>query len=197
MQTASAQPAAVLDYASSQPQQAVIRRLRGLAIVLLCMLLLGGAGYIFQPDTYRATALLQVDLPPNFPAGAIAELNPSVMRSQQTAAVAGLVSPTNLNAAAATLAARGIALTPSELTARIKVDPIKESRLIRVTFDDGLPRDAAMVANAVINSYTAPGVTVVVTATPPARPQRDHFYTIAGLAVGFLVGVAITALRWK
>jgi hypothetical protein len=38
---------------------------------------------------------------------------------------------------------------------------------------------------------------VVVTAAPPAQPQRDYFYAIAGLAVGFLFGVAITALRWK
>ena len=61
MPTPSAQPAAVLDYAAPTPHDEMLRRLRGVILVLACTLLGGGLGWMIEPRVYRAVGYLQVE----------------------------------------------------------------------------------------------------------------------------------------
>jgi hypothetical protein len=149
------------------------------------MVLCGGAGYLFQPDTYRAAAVMQV----NGPVG----LGPCV----DTAAGVGgeLTSPANLNAASAALNAQGISVTPGEIAMRLTVKRIPESQLIHVAFDAPLPANATAGVNAVVSNSASSGVNVVASAGMATRSQRNALYPIGGLAIGLLAGVFIVALR--
>jgi uncharacterized protein involved in exopolysaccharide biosynthesis len=199
MQTsAPSSTAAVLDYAAEHPQDAVLRRFRAISIVLFCMLLFGVGGYLLQPDTYRATALLQVQAPTQMADGGAQPEDPSQIPAQQAAAAAGLTSAANVNAAIATLTAQGIPITPAQIAAHVKVDPIKDSRLIRIRFDGASPGDAAAVANAMMSSYSAPpSVGPAQLAQLPTQPQGKLFLPIVGICTGLLVGLFIIAFRWR
>lgn len=135
MPSAPAQPAAVLDYAATTPQEGLLRRLGAGAIVLLCMVLCGGIGWFVGPSAYRAFGLMQIDpargsIP--MVAGPSVEVNARTAR--QAAAVTALTSPANLNAAVAQLPL-SMMLTPGKVPANLKVRPVPESRLIMVSFE--------------------------------------------------------------
>jgi len=196
MPTASAQPAAVLDYAPPAPQDTVARRLRAVVTILACMLLGAIAGWIIDPQLYRAVGFLQIEQTTQPHTANEQLLDVDAVQSRQAAIVAALTSPNNLNLTATRLPPT-ITLTPAEIAPRLKVQVVPESRLISVSFDDPDPRTAAAVANAVMGQRNPPGVTVVAVAAPPAKPLQNRLYFVGGSAVGLLLGIAIVALRWK
>ena len=198
-ETSAPSPAAVLDYAPPKRQDPGLRWLRAIALVFFCMLLFGGGGYAFQPVTYRATGIISV-APPTWTHprdDAKEQANVQAAQGAQMTAVAALTSTANVNAAVATLVGEGISITPQEISERIRVAPVAESRLVYVRFDDQNPINAAAVVDAVMTSYTAPGASVVSAAGTPTRPQRNVLYPIAGLAMGLLLALFIVARRWK
>ena len=196
MPTASAQPAAVLDYAPQAPQDVVTRRLRAAVTVLVCVLLGAIAGWIIDPRLYRAAGFLQIEQTTLPATGDDQLLNVDAILARQATVIAGLTGAPNLNAVVKQLP-QTVTLTPAEIALRLEVQVVPHSRLISVSFDDPDPQVAAAVVNAVMSGRNPPGVTVVAVATPPAKPQQNRLYFVGGSAVGLLLGVAIVALRWK
>jgi len=194
MQAASAQPGAVLNYAATRPQEAALRRLRKVVVILIWMLLLGVAGYLIQPSIYRTNALLQIQPPP----GGDAQLQATdQVQAQQGLVVAGLTSAANINAAVTSLNGQGIPVNAALVTTNLKAKPVAQSRLVLVQSEATTPGDAAAIANAVISSCRAPGITTVAAPAVPAAPQRSYLYPIVGVVIGFFLGFAIVALRWR
>jgi len=189
-------PNASLDYAPQAPQDVLKRRLRAGVTVLTSVLLGAIAGWIIDPALYRAVGFIQIEqttLPLN---GDGQPLGIDAIQARQAAVIAGLTGAPNLNVAATQLPA-AVTLTPAEIAVRLKAQPVPQSRLISVSYDDADPQVAAAVVNAVMSRRNPPGVTVVAVATPPAKPQRGLLYLVGGSAVGLLLGVAIVALQWK
>lgn len=196
MQSASGQPAAVLDYAPAAPLDAATRRIRAVATVLFCMLLGAAGGWIIDPRIYRAVGILQVAQTRVTPTADEQVLDVNALQSQQAAVVAGITAPANLNVAVTKLPPT-ITLTPAQMAPHLKAQTVPQSQLISVSYEDPDPRTAAAVVNAVMSQPLPSGVVIAVAATPPAQPQRNRLYVVGGLAVGLLLGVFIVALRWK
>ena len=191
MPTPSSQPAAVLDYAAPTPHDEALRRLRGVILVLVGTLLGGGLGWMIEPRVYRAVGYLQVE---PTQAGSDQMLDANGIQSRQAAAATALASPANLNAAV-TLLPRTMPLKPAEIVPKLRAQKVQESRLVAVSFEHADPQTAAAVVNAVMSSYTAPGVATVAMAMPPGRPMRNKLFPLAGLAAGLLAGLFIVATR--
>jgi hypothetical protein len=84
-------------------------------------------------------------------------------------------------------------LTAADLGAKLNVRALPPSRLIPVSFDADDPRTAADAVNAVMRATRAPDVQIIVAATPPTQPRQNHFFPIAGGAIGLLAGLFIVA----
>ena len=192
MQTASAQPAAVLDYATTPRRDVLVRRTRAVVTVLFCMLLCASVGWIIAPRTYRALGYLQVAQTDQALPGSQQLLDVNAVQARQAAAVTGVAAPANLTAATAL-----VTPTPAITPAALEVQPVPQSRLIAVSYLHSDAKIAADVTNALMVCYKAPGVTTIAMATPPAQPQQNRLYVAGGLAVGLLAGILIVALRWK
>jgi hypothetical protein len=195
MQNGSAQSAAVLDYATATPQYSIARVFRALVTVFVCMLLGVAVGWIVDPRMYRAVSLVRIEQTQHAAAGE-EMLDANAVDARRTKVVAGVTAPGNVNAAVALLPP-AIKLTPAQIAANLKVQPIPESLLIAVSYDDTDPQTAAAVAAAVVQAHKAPGITVMVAPGPPMRPLHGRRYLVAGGGAGLFAGVTIVALRWK
>src|SRR3954471_18551942 len=131
MPTASAHPAAVLDYASSRPQEAVLRRLRGAVIVLIFMFLGAGAGWLIDPRMYRAVGYLMVDPTQVTPSADVQSLDATQVQARQAAAVAGVAGSANAQVVATQLPS-SMNVTTAMVMANLKVQAIPQSRLVAV-----------------------------------------------------------------
>jgi hypothetical protein len=186
----------VLDYAPSPLTDPAARRLRGLMLVLGCMI--GGAviGWAVDPREFQATGYVHVATETS--ATMFQPLSLSAVDQRQAAVASAMTAPANLNAVAATLPLSlppGATLTADDLAERLNVRPMPNSLLVVVTFTDRNPGTAAAVANAVMRGSLARGVKIAAAATPPARRQRNGFFPAAGLAIGLLTGAFIVARR--
>jgi capsular polysaccharide biosynthesis protein len=188
----------VLDYAPSPLADPAVRRLRGLLVLLGCMI--GGAviGWAVDPREFQATGYVHVATETS--ATMFQPLSLSAVDQRQAAVAAAMTAPANLNAVVATLPLSlppGATLTADDLTERLNVRPMPNSFLVAVTYTDRDPGTAAAVVNAVMRGGLARGMNIAAAATPPARPQRNRFFPTAGLAVGLLVGMLIVARHSK
>jgi hypothetical protein len=193
METASVQPA-VLDYAPPPLAAPVVRRMRALMVILICIVVGGLAGQVFGPREFQATGYMHVATNPT---STLPPMSLGTVDKRQAEVAAAIMQ---LSAVVATLPPAvppKAPLTATDLAARLNVRPMPNSRLVAVTFTDDDPRTAAAVVNAVMRGSRAPDIQIVAAATPPARPQRGVFFPLAGAAVGLLAGLFIVARRSK
>ena len=154
------------------------------------------AGWLFDPRIYRAIGFLVVDPTQISPAAQEVILDTNQVQAKQAAMVAGVAGNANIQTILSQLPPT-MNLTAAQIKANLKVRVVPQSRLVAVSFDHDDPRVAAAVANVAMGRYVAPGVNVAAVATPPAQPQHNRLYPLAGAAVGLLIGTFIVARRGK
>jgi len=177
----------VLDYApASQPRSASTLAARAL-VVLACGLILAALAYIDQPRHFRSLGYLLVP-----PADSV-----TAVTNSQTSAVA--IMRSSAPAIAATLSARGTAITAQQLAEGLKVEAIPESQLVAVVFESDDPQRSAIVANAIINSFLSsyPTASLATPAAMPLTPRRNIAYPIVGFVIGCGLGSLVLRLDWR
>jgi capsular polysaccharide biosynthesis protein len=119
-----------------------------------------------------------------------------VQREQQ-AVVMTMRSPASLAAGVASAKINGVTLTPAEISSRLNVRAMPDSRLVEVTATYHQPEVAAAIVGGVINSYVAsnPFARIVGGPTIPARQQPEPMIIVAAAIAGMIGGWIVVTLR--
>jgi uncharacterized protein involved in exopolysaccharide biosynthesis len=192
MADAPVRAAPVVDYDPLTRSYVASRRWRRFLSLLGFAIAGAVAGHFLSRGSFDAWAYVNLSPPPT-----TTTWTPADSERDQQAAVKSMLSPASFVAGVASAKINGVTITPTEVSRRLKVRAVPDSRLVEVTGTYNQPEVAAAIVGGVVNNYVASNPNARVVGGPAilAREQLQPMMIVAGAIAGLVGGWIVVTLR--